>query len=211
MPTTSRRPKAAHVLDTPSTRLHGHARQARRSDIVVRSQPPTGHSRDDRIRTPKRPGADRRRDTRRQARGDLDRIRRELSQYELISEEWGGETLFVSVSAVTGQGVDKLLDSLLLQAELLDLKAADSGPAAGVVLESSLERGRGAVASVLVSKGKLQVGDILLAGQEYGRIRAMFNEAARAFRRGSVHALVVLGLSSTPMAGRRRASRCGIT
>ncbi|HSC14762.1 MAG TPA: translation initiation factor IF-2, partial [Gammaproteobacteria bacterium] len=107
---------------------------------------------------------------------DLDRIRRELSNYELISEEWGGETLFVSVSALTGQGVDKLLESLLLQAELLDLKAVDSGPAAGVVLESSLERGRGAVATVLINKGKLQVGDTLLAGQEYGRIRAMFDE-----------------------------------
>jgi len=134
--------------------------------------------------------------------GDLDRIRRELSQYELISEEWGGETLFVSVSAVTGQGVDKLLDSLLLQAELLDLKAPDSGPAAGVVLESSLERGRGAVATVLVNKGKLQIGDILLAGQEYGRIRAMFDEAGKAIpSAGPSTPVVVLGLSGTPMAG----------
>ncbi len=134
--------------------------------------------------------------------GDLDRIRRELSQYELISEEWGGDALFVSVSAVTGQGVDKLLDSLLLQAELLDLKAPDSGPAAGVVLESSLERGRGAVATVLVNKGKLQVGDILLAGQEYGRIRAMFAEAGKAITSaGPSTPAVVLGLSGTPMAG----------
>ncbi len=134
--------------------------------------------------------------------GDLDRIRRELSQYELISEEWGGDALFVSVSAVTGQGVDKLLDSLLLQAELLDLKAPDSGPAAGVVLESSLERGRGAVATVLVNKGKLQVGDILLAGQEYGRIRAMFDEAGKAITSaGPSTPAVVLGLSGTPMAG----------
>ncbi len=134
--------------------------------------------------------------------GDLDRIRRELSNYELISEEWGGETLFVNVSAVTGQGVDKLLDSLLLQAELLDLKAADTGPAAGVVLESSLERGRGAVATVLISKGKLQVGDILLAGQEYGRIRAMFDETGQAIASaGPSTPVVVLGLSGTPMAG----------
>jgi translation initiation factor IF-2 len=134
--------------------------------------------------------------------GDLDRIRRELSNYELISEEWGGETLFVSVSALTGQGVDKLLDSLLLQAELLDLKAVDSGPAAGVVLESSLERGRGAVATVLISKGKLQVGDVLLAGQEYGRIRAMFNEAGQAIPfAGPSTPVVVLGLSGTPMSG----------
>ena len=134
--------------------------------------------------------------------GDLDRIRRELSNYELISEEWGGETLFVSVSALTGQGVDKLLESLLLQAELLDLKAVDTGPAAGVVLESSLERGRGAVATVLVNKGKLQVGDILLAGQEYGRIRAMFDEAGQQIPfAGPSTPVVVLGLSGTPMAG----------
>jgi translation initiation factor IF-2 len=134
--------------------------------------------------------------------GDLDRIRRELSSYELISEEWGGETLFVNVSALTGQGVDKLLDSLLLQAELLDLKAPDTGPAAGVVLEASLERGRGAVATVLISKGKLQVGDILLAGQEYGRIRAMFDETGQPISSaGPSMPVVVLGLSGTPMAG----------
>ncbi|HUQ50785.1 MAG TPA: translation initiation factor IF-2 [Gammaproteobacteria bacterium] len=134
--------------------------------------------------------------------GDLDRIRRELSNYELISEEWGGETLFVSVSALTGQGVDKLLDSLLLQAELLDLKAVDTGPAAGVVLEASLERGRGAVATVLIDKGKLQVGDILLAGQEYGRIRAMFNETGQSIPfAGPSTPVVVLGLSGTPMSG----------
>jgi translation initiation factor IF-2 len=134
--------------------------------------------------------------------GDLDRIRRELSNYELISEEWGGETLFVSVSALTGQGVDKLLESLLLQAELLDLKAVDSGPAAGVVLESSLERGRGAVATVLINKGKLQVGDTLLAGQEYGRIRAMFDENGQTISAaGPSTPAVVLGLSGTPSAG----------
>jgi translation initiation factor IF-2 len=134
--------------------------------------------------------------------GDLDRLRRELSNYELISEEWGGETLFVSVSALTGQGVDKLLESLLLQAELLDLKAVDSGPAAGVVLESSLERGRGAVATVLINKGKLQVGDTLLAGQEYGRIRAMFDESGQAIEAaGPSTPVVVLGLSGTPAAG----------
>jgi translation initiation factor IF-2 len=134
--------------------------------------------------------------------GDLDRIRRELSNHELISEEWGGETLFVNVSALTGQGVDKLLDSLLLQAELLDLKAVDTGPAAGVVLESSLERGRGAVATVLISKGKLEVGDTLLAGEEYGRIRAMFDEHGKAIdAAGPSTPVVVLGLSGTPAAG----------
>ncbi|HET7924233.1 MAG TPA: translation initiation factor IF-2, partial [Rhodanobacteraceae bacterium] len=133
---------------------------------------------------------------------DLDRIRRELSNHGLISEEWGGEALFVSVSALTGQGVDKLLESLLLQAELLDLKAVDSGPAAGVVLESSLERGRGAVATVLINKGKLQVGDTLLAGEEYGRIRAMFDESGKSITSaGPSTPVVVLGLSGTPAAG----------
>jgi translation initiation factor IF-2 len=134
--------------------------------------------------------------------GDIERIRRELANYELISEEWGGETLFVSVSALTGQGVDKLLESLLLQAELLDLKAVDTGPASGVVLEASLERGRGAVATVLINQGKLQVGDILLAGREYGRIRAMFDENSKAIPfAGPSTPVVVLGLSGTPMAG----------
>jgi len=133
---------------------------------------------------------------------DLDRIRRELSNHGLISEEWGGEALFVSVSALTGQGVDKLLESLLLQAELLDLKAVDSGPAAGVVLESSLERGRGTVATVLINKGKLQVGDTLLAGEEYGRIRAMFDESGTSITSaGPSTPVVVLGLSGTPAAG----------
>jgi len=133
---------------------------------------------------------------------DRDRVRNDLAKYELIPEEWGGETLFVGVSAHTGEGVDKLLDSLLLQAELLDLKAVDTGPATGVVLESSLERGRGAVATVLINSGKLQVGDILLAGQEYGRIRAMFNEAGQQIPfAGPSTPVVVLGLSGTPLAG----------
>jgi len=133
---------------------------------------------------------------------DPDRVRNGLSQYELIPEEWGGETLFVNVSAHTGVGVDKLLESLLLQAEILDLKAVVTGPASGVVLESSLERGRGAVATVLISKGKLQVGDILLAGQEYGRIRALFDESGKQIPfAGPSTPVVVLGLSGTPLAG----------
>ncbi len=133
---------------------------------------------------------------------DFDRVRNGLSQYELIPEEWGGETLFVKVSAVTGEGVEKLLESLLLQAELLDLKAVDEGPATGVVLESSLERGRGAVATVLVHSGKLQIGDMLLAGHEYGRIRAIFDEAGKPVQSaGPSTPVVVLGLSSTPLSG----------
>jgi translation initiation factor IF-2 len=133
---------------------------------------------------------------------DVERVRRELAQHALISEEWGGDALFVPVSALTGQGVDKLLESLLLQAELLDLKAVPQGPASGVVLESSLERGRGAVATVLVSSGELDIGNILLAGHEYGRIRAMFDETGRQVQKaGPSTPVVVLGLSGTPLAG----------
>jgi translation initiation factor IF-2 len=133
---------------------------------------------------------------------DANRVRNELVKQELIPEEYGGDTMFVSVSAHTGEGVDKLLESLLLQAEVLELKAPDKGPAAGVVLESSLERGRGAVATVLVSKGQLQVGDTLLAGQEYGRVRAMFDENGTPIQSaGPSTPVVVLGLSGTPSAG----------
>jgi translation initiation factor IF-2 len=133
---------------------------------------------------------------------DPARVRNELVTQELIPEEYGGETIFVNVSAQTGEGVDKLLEALLLQAEVLELKAPDTGPAAGVVLESSLERGRGAVATVLISKGKLQIGDILLAGHEYGRIRAMFDESgAQIQAAGPSTPIVVLGLSGTPLAG----------
>jgi translation initiation factor IF-2 len=133
---------------------------------------------------------------------DPDRVRNDLTKYDVIPEEWGGENLFVNISAKTGEGVDALLDAVLLQAEVLDLKAPDSGPASGVVLEGSLERGRGAVATVLVSKGRLKIGDTLLAGQEYGRIRAMFDEAGAPLESaGPSIPAVVLGLSGTPQAG----------
>ncbi|MDE0360891.1 MAG: GTP-binding protein, partial [Rhodospirillaceae bacterium] len=108
---------------------------------------------------------------------DPDRVRQELSKLEVIPDAWGGDNLFVDVSAVTGAGIEDLLDAILLQAEVLDFQASDSGPASGVVLESSLERGRGAVATVLVSQGRLKPGDIVLAGQQYGRVRAMFDES----------------------------------
>jgi translation initiation factor IF-2 len=133
---------------------------------------------------------------------DPGRVRNELSQLNVIPDAWGGDTLFVDVSAHTGEGIDNLLEAVSLQAELLDLKAPATGPAQGVVLEASLERGRGAVATVLVSKGLLEVGDMLLAGQEYGRIRAMFNEAGEAIdSAGPSIPAVVLGLSGTPTAG----------
>jgi translation initiation factor IF-2 len=133
---------------------------------------------------------------------DPTRVRNELAQLNVIPDAWGGDTLFVDVSAQTGAGVDSLLDAIMLQAEMLQLKAPAAGPAQGVVLEASLERGRGAVATVLVNKGELKPGDMLLAGKEYGRIRAMFNEAGEPIpAAGPSIPAVVLGLSGAPTAG----------
>ena len=133
---------------------------------------------------------------------DLDRVRNELSAKGVVPEEWGGDSLFVNVSARTGQGIDQLLESILLQAELLELRAVPDGRAAGVVLESSQEKGRGAVATVLVTRGRLRLGDALLAGHEYGRVRAMTNELGVAVTEaGPSLPIVVLGLSGTPNAG----------
>ena len=133
---------------------------------------------------------------------DPDRVRNELAQHEVISEQWGGDTLFVHVSALTGEGVDELLDSVLLQSELLDLKAAPTGPATGTVLEASLERGRGVVTTVLIRSGELKLGDMLLAGHEFGRVRAMFDEAGKPVEKaGPSTPVAVLGLSSAPAAG----------
>jgi len=133
---------------------------------------------------------------------DAQRVKNELMQHSIISEELGGENLFVLVSAKTGQGVDQLLDTILLQAEVLELKAVTSGPAHGVVLESSLEKGRGTVATILVQRGTLRPGDVILAGQEYGRVRAMFNEEGEAVTDATPSLpVVVLGLSGTPNAG----------
>ncbi|APZ44705.1 translation initiation factor IF-2 [Acidihalobacter ferrooxydans] len=133
---------------------------------------------------------------------DPDRVKNELSQYEVISEDWGGDTQFIPVSAKTGDGVDDLLDSILLQAEVLELKAPDHGPASGVVVESSLDKGRGPVATVLVQKGVLKRGDMLLTGQEFGRVRAMFDENGQeVLEAGPSIPVQVLGLSGTPNAG----------
>ena len=133
---------------------------------------------------------------------DIERVRNELSQHEVISEDWGGEQLFVNVSAKTGEGVDKLLESILRQAELMDLKAVADGPAQGLVIESSLEKGRGAVATLLVQGGTLKQGDMIIAGEEYGRIRNMFDEKQQSVKEaGPSSPAVVLGLSKTPSAG----------
>ena len=133
---------------------------------------------------------------------NIDRVRTELSEHEVISEEWGGENLFVNVSAKTGEGVDALLDAVLLQAELMDLKAVSKGPAKGIVIESSLEKGRGAVATLLVQAGTLKQGDMIIAGKEYGRVRNMFDETQASIdTAGPSTPVVVLGLSGTPDAG----------
>lgn len=133
---------------------------------------------------------------------DPDRVKNELGQHEVIPEDWGGDTIFVPVSAKTGQGVDEILDAILLQAEVMELKAPIQGAASGVVVEATLDKGRGPVATVLVQKGRLHRGDVLLTGQEYGRIRAMFDESGRQLKEaGPSTPVVVLGLSGTPNAG----------
>jgi translation initiation factor IF-2 len=133
---------------------------------------------------------------------DPDRVRTELSKHEVISEEWGGENIFVPVSARTGQGVDQLLEAILLQAEVLELRAPRTGLASGVVIESSIEKGRGAVATVLVKRGTLRMGDPIIAGSEFGRVRAMFDENGKAILEAPPSMpVVVLGLSAAPNAG----------
>ncbi len=133
---------------------------------------------------------------------DPDRVRTELSKHEVISEAWGGQNMFVSVSARTGQGIDQLLEAILLQAEVLELAAPRNGLASGVVIESSVEKGRGAVATVLVKKGTLRMGDPIIAGSEFGRVRAMFDENGKQVAEAPPSMpVVVLGLSSAPNAG----------
>ena len=133
---------------------------------------------------------------------DPERVRNELAAKEIIPDAWGGENLFVDVSAKTGDGIKELLDAILLQAEVLELKAVSDGPAAGVVIESSLETGRGTVATVLVTRGTLHIGDALVAGQEYGRVRKLLNENGQDIQEaGPSIPVAVLGLSGTPSAG----------
>lgn len=136
------------------------------------------------------------------AGADPERIKTELSLHEIIPEEWGGDAMFVPVSAKRGDGIDRLLESILTQAEVLELKAMADVPAKGVVLESRLDKGRGVVASILVQNGTLRKGDILLAGSEYGRVRALFDEVGHAVAEaGPSIPVEVLGLSGAPNAG----------
>jgi len=133
---------------------------------------------------------------------DLERVRSELSTQGVISEEWGGDIQFVPVSAHTGLGIDTLLEAILLQSELLELKGLSDGPSKGVVIESRLDKGRGVITSFLVQEGRLKVGDTLLAGEHIGRVRAMYDELGRSIdSAGPSMPVEVLGLSSVPEAG----------
>ena len=133
---------------------------------------------------------------------DMDRVKNELSQYGVMPEEWGGESQFIPVSAKAGTGIDDLLNAILLQAEVLELKAIRNGMASGAVIESFLDKGRGPVATVLVREGTLHKGDIVLCGFEYGRVRAMRNELGQeVLEAGPSIPVEILGLSGVPAAG----------
>jgi translation initiation factor IF-2 len=131
-----------------------------------------------------------------------ERVKQELSQHEVVPEDWGGDTMFVHVSAKTGEGIDSLLDSILLQAEMLDLKAPVETTAKGVVVESRLDKGRGPVATILVQSGTLKRGDVLLAGAVFGRVRAMLDENGGPIQSaGPSIPVEIQGLSDVPAAG----------
>jgi translation initiation factor IF-2 len=133
---------------------------------------------------------------------DPDRVKQELSKYDVIPESWGGDTIFINLSALTGEGVDDLLESILLQTEVLELKAVMTGPASGAVIESRLDKGRGPIASILVQNGTLNKGDVILSGHEFGRVRAMIDDSGHeVLSAGPSTPLEVLGLSGTPNAG----------
>jgi translation initiation factor IF-2 len=133
---------------------------------------------------------------------DPDRVKNELSAKGVIPEDWGGDTQFIQVSAHTGVGIDDLLDAILLQAEVLELKAPVDIPGQGIVIESRLDKGRGPVASVLVQNGTLKLGDIVLAGHQYGRVRAMLDESGgQVGAAGPSIPVEILGLDGTPDAG----------
>lgn len=133
---------------------------------------------------------------------DPDRVMQELAAIEVVPEKWGGDVIFVNVSAKTGEGIDELLEAVILQSEILELKARASGPATGNVIEARLEKGRGPVATILVRHGVLRKGDILLAGHEFGRVRAMINDIGQEVdEAGPSMPVEVLGLSNPPNAG----------
>lgn len=133
---------------------------------------------------------------------DPDKLKTALSSHNIVPEEWGGDVMFVNVSAKVGTGIDDLLDSILVQSEVLELTAHEDVPATGVVVESHLDKGRGSVATVLVQNGTLKQGDIILAGQQYGKVRAVIDENGRKVETaGPAIPVEILGLSGTPSAG----------
>jgi translation initiation factor IF-2 len=133
---------------------------------------------------------------------NLDRVKQEMSEYELIAEDWGGDTVFVPVSAKTGEGIDTLLEMILLQAEMLELKANYNRKARGIVVEAKLDKGKGSVATVLVQKGILHVGDAVAAGSCYGKVRAMIDDKGRRIKEaGPSTPVEILGLNGVPNAG----------
>ena len=137
-----------------------------------------------------------------QVKSNIERIQQELSQYGLTPEAWGGDAPFVLISAKTGVGIDELLDTLLVQAEMLELKAPREGPAEGVIIEARLDKGQGCIATMLVKRGTLKKGDILIAGTAFGRVRALRNEQGKLIQAaGPSMPIEILGLSSLPLAG----------
>ncbi|HFC92267.1 MAG TPA: translation initiation factor IF-2 [Leucothrix mucor] len=131
-----------------------------------------------------------------------DQVKNDLANYEVVPEDWGGDDVFVNISAKTGEGIDELLEAILLVSEVLELKARTEGPATGLIIESRVEKGRGAVASVLVQAGTLKKGDIVLCGSEYGRIRAMLDEDGKMINEATPSIPVeIQGLSGTPSSG----------
>ncbi|MGB4498346.1 MAG: translation initiation factor IF-2 [Methylococcaceae bacterium] len=131
-----------------------------------------------------------------------DKVMQELSVLNVLAEEWGGDVQFLKISAKTGLGVDELIEALIVQTEILELHAPVAGAASGIVIESRLDKGRGAVATILVQRGTLENGQMVLCGHEYGRVRAMFNENGKAIKSaGPCEPVEILGLSGTPNAG----------
>ncbi len=136
------------------------------------------------------------------AESQPDRVKQELANLEVIPDDWGGDTQFINVSALTGDGVEDLLEAISLQAEILELRASKNGAARGIVIESRLDKGRGSVATVLVQKGQLQKSNVIVAGSEFGRVRAMTDSIGEPVASaGPSQAIEVLGLSGTPNAG----------
>ncbi|MFC1667365.1 translation initiation factor IF-2 [Candidatus Omnitrophota bacterium] len=135
---------------------------------------------------------------------NLDKVKKQLAEIDLLPEDWGGKTITVGVSAKTGQGIDDLLEMLLLEAELLELKADPARPANGIVVEAELSKGKGSVATVLISRGTLKVGDIVIVGLNYGRIKAMLDDKSHIVKEaGPAKPVEILGLSGVPLAGER--------